>query len=206
MADLRTRRRRDTRAEIIAAAWRLAEVDGIAELSLRDLATEVGMRAPSLYNYFASKAEIYDAMFVEGFRELDRTIPGPEAAVLGGREDRQTDRRVLLCDALTGWLHFCLASVPRYQLLFTRAVPGWHPSDEAYATSIESYGRMEDLLARLGIAGAETLDLWTALTAGLAAQQVANDPDGDRWIRRVPDAVDMFLQFIDLGGAHERHG
>ncbi len=39
----------------------------------------------------------------------------------------------------------------------------------------------------------EAIDLWTALTSGLANQQVANDPGGDRWLRLVDDAVSMFL-------------
>jgi len=33
----------------------------------------------------------------------------------------------------------------------------------------------------------------TALSAGIVAQQMANDPEGDRWLRRVDDVVDMFL-------------
>ena len=45
--------------------------EGLAGLSLRELAKRVGMQAPSLYAYFGSKAAIYDAMFVEGCEELD---------------------------------------------------------------------------------------------------------------------------------------
>ncbi len=47
--DVRTRKRERTRAEILAAAWELVRRDGIAGLSLRDLAAGAGMRAPSLY-------------------------------------------------------------------------------------------------------------------------------------------------------------
>jgi AcrR family transcriptional regulator len=42
-------RRKATRAEILEAAWKLAQEKGLADFTLRDLAERVGMRAPSLY-------------------------------------------------------------------------------------------------------------------------------------------------------------
>ena len=67
--DRRTQRREATKAEILDAAWALVREHGLAALSLRDLAARVGMRAPSLYQYFASKHAIYDAMFEQGTRQ-----------------------------------------------------------------------------------------------------------------------------------------
>ena len=51
-------------------AWKLAAVDGIGGVSLHALAREVGMRQPSLYEYFDSKLALYDAMFADGNRQL----------------------------------------------------------------------------------------------------------------------------------------
>ena len=63
--------RRETRtAEIVAAAWELARDHGIGGLSLHALAREVGIRQPSLYEYFDSKHALYDAMFADGNRQL----------------------------------------------------------------------------------------------------------------------------------------
>ncbi|TVR33573.1 MAG: TetR/AcrR family transcriptional regulator [Nitriliruptor sp.] len=183
--DIRSRRREQTRAEIIAAAWRLAERDGIAGLSLRDLAVEVGMRAPSLYTYVENKAAIYDEMFAAGYHDLDGVMHEVELDVddpIGSLEER-----------IAAFVTFCQASVPRYQLMFTRAVPDWHPSEAAYAVSVRTYERMAHELARLGIDDPRALDLVTAVTAGLAAQQLANDPDGDRWRRLSRDAAEMIL-------------
>src|SRR4051812_6858156 len=64
--DRRTARRDATKAEILDAAWALVREHGLAALSLRALAAAVGMRAPSLYQYFPSKNAIYDAMFKQG--------------------------------------------------------------------------------------------------------------------------------------------
>jgi AcrR family transcriptional regulator len=194
--DVRSRRRAQTREEILAAAWRLAERDGIAEMSLRDLALEVGMRAPSLYTYFPNKAAIYDAMFATGYRELDVALEG----VTADRGDPVSS----LAASITAFLAFCAASVPRYQLLFTRAVPGWEPSDDAYAVSVASYARMTEALAALGIDDPDAIDLLTALTAGLAAQQLANDPGGDRWHRLSRAAAQMFVTHVQASDRRSR--
>jgi AcrR family transcriptional regulator len=185
--DVRSRRRAQTRAEILDAAWGLSARHGIAGLSLRELAREVGMQAPSLYTYFDSKAAIYDAMFAAGYRELDASLDDIE---LGG------DPVEVIAGAIEGFIAFCRASVPRYQLLFTRAVPDWEPSPEAYAVSVRSLERTAQLLAELGIDRPEDLDLLTALTTGMAAQQLANDPDGDRWQRLSRAAAAMFVAHV----------
>ena len=66
MRNRRAERRDATRAEILDAAWAQVRADGLAALSLRDLARSVGMQAPSLYGYFESKHAIYDAMYAQG--------------------------------------------------------------------------------------------------------------------------------------------
>lgn len=185
--DVRARRREQTRAEILEAAWRLSERHGIAGLSLRELAREVGMQAPSLYTYFDSKAAIYDAMFAAGYRELDAALGDIEVA------DDPVDA---LAGALAGYIAFCAANVPRYQLLFTRAVPDWAPSPAAYTASLASYERMTALLAEAGIEHREDIDLLTALASGMAAQQLANDPGGDRWHRLSRAAAEMLIAHV----------
>ena len=188
VVDVRTRRRDATRRDILDAAWLLAEEQGIASLSLRELATRVGMRAPSLYTYFASKAAIFDAMFAQGYGELDQLY---EAVAID-----PADALGSLAQATEQFVQFCQTSVPRYQLMFTRVVPDWSPSPEAYAASVASFARMVERLEPLGISGDRDMDLWTAMTGGLAAQQLANDPAGDRWRRLSRDMAEMFLDHL----------
>lgn len=188
LPDFRMKRRGETRGAILAAAWDLAARDGIANLSLRALARSVGMRAPSLYTYFDSKAAIFDAMFAQGYRELDALYADLE---LDAAEPVET-----LAAATVQFVEFCQASIPRYQLLFTRVVADWQPSPEAYAASVASYDMMAQRLETVGIQGDRALDLWTALSAGLAAQQLANEPGGQRWVRLVREATEMFLNHL----------
>lgn len=169
----------------------MAADDGIGGLALRELARVVGMRAPSLYTYFPSKDAIYDAMFAEGYEQLTASYLNMEAELAG------SDRAEMLATAVERFVAFCQESAARYQLMFTRAVPGWEPSAEAYAVSAASYRQMAERLARLGIAGETALDLWTAVTSGLASQQMANDPGGDRWRRLSGPAVQMMIDYLD---------
>ena len=70
MADKVTIRREAKTASIVAEAWELAREHGVGGVSLHALARAVGMRQPSLYEYFDSKHALYDAMFADGNRQL----------------------------------------------------------------------------------------------------------------------------------------
>ena len=63
-------RRAAARRRILDAAWQVARDQGLAALTLREVADRVGIKAPSLYSHFASKYAIYDAMFGESWQEL----------------------------------------------------------------------------------------------------------------------------------------
>jgi AcrR family transcriptional regulator len=188
MRDRRAERREATRAEILEAAWELMREHGVAGLSLRDLGEKVGMRAQSLYSYFDSKDAIYDAMFADGvteYLELRRKVPRTD--------DPRADFRVV-CRL---FIDFCLEDPARYQLLFQRTIPGFEPSPESYAPSVEGLEITRRTLADAGGDDPADLDLFTAITTGLVDQQISNDPGGDRWYRLVDDALDMFFAHID---------
>jgi AcrR family transcriptional regulator len=180
----RDRRREATKAEILDAAWDLVREHGLAALALRDLAARVGMRAPSLYQYFDSKHAIYDAMFAQGWQEsLDAVVDD-----LG-----TTDPREALQIAARRMFAFATSDPARYQLLFQRTIPGFEPSPESYAPAVAMMTHTTQLMADLGIADPDAIDLWTALISGLTSQQLSNDPGGTRWERLIDRTVDMYL-------------
>lgn len=77
---LASRRRRDTyrhgnlRAEAVQAAFDLATADGAAALSLRAVADRVGVAHRSLYNHFADREALIDAVAEQGFRRLAEVL------------------------------------------------------------------------------------------------------------------------------------
>ena len=183
--DRRAERHEATRVEILDAAWALARSEGLAALSLRDIAQRVGMQAPSLYSYFDSKNAIYDAMFAQGaleFVERDRQV----SATGDPLRDLQAGVRF--------FVEFCTEDPARYQLMFQRTIPGFEPSKESWAIAVAGLQTTADRLARLGFDDPELLDLFTAIGTGLTDQQISNDPGGDRWTRLVDEAMEMFFQ------------
>ena len=172
----------------MAAAWALCRAEGLAGLSLRDLAAAVGMRAPSLYSYFDSKLAIYDAMFAEGCQQfLDEVVELPRTG------DTMTDLKT----SLRHYVEFCASDHVRHQLLFQRTIPGFEPSPESYAISVQGLEVLVGWFHELGFDDPADVDLATAVGSGLASQQISNDPGGDRWIRLVDDAVEMLVGHLE---------
>lgn len=143
----------------------------------------MGMRAPSLYSYFPSKHAIYDAMFADAARAF---LASQSAYPMSG------DALTGLTESLRGFVEFCTEDPTRYQLLFQRTIPGFEPSADSYALAVEALTAARDRLAAAGITDPQALDLATAVATGLADQQIANDPGGDRWLRLVDEAAEMF--------------
>jgi AcrR family transcriptional regulator len=187
--DRRAERHEATKAEILAAAWELVRAEGLAALSLRDVARTVGMQAPSLYQYFDSKHAIYDAMFAQGYREL--------SGHLAMQLDQHKDIRVWLKRRARLFIDFCVEDPARYQLLFQRTIPGFEPSPESYALAVEALTHTRAELGKVGLTDPAHIDLWTALITGLTDQQISNDPGGERWLRLIDDVVDMLLDHLD---------
>jgi AcrR family transcriptional regulator len=184
--DTRALRHAATRTRILAAAWQLARQNGLAALSLRDLAQEVGMRAPSLYTYFSSKNALYDAMYADGVRQLNEAV---------NQRPKSSDPEQALRQRIKRLLGFALEDPVRFQLIDQRTIPGFEPSPQSYEISKSSITRLHKELEAAGIRGARSADLWRALSTGLINQQISNDPGGRRWARLADDAVDMFLAY-----------
>ena len=185
--DRRAERHAATRAEILAAAWELVRVQGLGGLTLRDVATKVGMRPPSLYHYFDSKHAVYDAMFAEGNRTLLARIAA---------EEWPAEPRALLTKVARVFVQFGVEDPARAQLLFQRTLPDFEPSPESYALAVEVITQAKAHFAEVGLTDPAQFDLWTALVSGLASQQAANDPAGDRWLRLIDEAAEMYADHV----------
>jgi AcrR family transcriptional regulator len=197
--DRRTRRRRETIEEILDVALEVMAEDGVAALSLAEVARRMGLRPPSLYQYFPSKVAIYDALFADGARRIRAATLDAQAGLEG--VDPLARLRAMQ-QALGRW---CVENPVLSQLLFWRPVPGFEPSPEAFAPAV---AHLDDLRSCLRAAveagqlapeaaGEEGMALFTSLVSGVVSQQLANDPDASyergRFIRLIPTALDMFI-------------
>ena len=180
----RALRRQETIRRILDAAWRLSRERGLTGWTLRDLGAEVGMRAPSLYEYAASKNVLFDLMFADGYRQLYERIEAQE---------RPADPVELVRRAATMFVAFAAEDPARFQLLFQHTAPGFEPSAESMTLARRALDDLGEVLTAAGVEDEADLDLWTAVLTGLASQQVSNDPGGDRWLRLVDVAVGRLL-------------
>ena len=102
-----------TRARIVEAAAKLFSERGYAATSLRDVASAVELREPSLYNYFESKDALYAAVLGWGLSPLldrlstlaaasDVGLADPAAAMHELLADNQMVARLMLHEILRG--------------------------------------------------------------------------------------------------------
>src|SRR5258705_13483101 len=137
MASKVAERREAKVTSIVATAWDLAREHGIAGVSLHALARKVGMRQPSLYEYFDSKHALYDAMFADGNRRLLARLDELKLP----REPRSALKKYM-----REFMSFALEDAARCELLFQRHIPDFTPSTESYALAAEPPAQAMKLL------------------------------------------------------------
>jgi AcrR family transcriptional regulator len=191
----REARRRSARDAILDAAWELVGEEGLAGLSLRDLARSAGITPPTVYAYFDSKNAIYDAMFGQAATQFAQRMDEPYDAA-GPHE--------LLRASVRRFFDFCTSDPVRYQLLFERTLPGFEPTPQSYAPAVRALAGARELLALNGVTEPQHLDLWTALVTGLVNQQVSNDPGGGRWAGLINESISMFLSHCSAANASNK--
>jgi AcrR family transcriptional regulator len=161
-------------ARILATAREIMRTEGVAALSMQELARRLDLRAPSLYNYFSNKMDIYDALFRLGFTLFAEHI----AAATQGAHTWQEELRL----NIEAYMTFALQNPDLYQLCFERPVPGFVPSAESLQVSFEAlqrgYDRAAGLLPHLdtNLDARQLADLVITFMHGLTALHLANEP------------------------------
>ena len=162
-------RRRVAVREILDAAWELMAREGVAEVSVREVARSVGLRQQSLTYYFPTKHELLDALFADGFKDLGEvlsTLPETDDAVEA------------VVDLAVAVVEYGVAHPARYHLMFQRTIPGFQPSQESHDVALTVLGGLIARLEAAGVTDPADVALVRGMISGLAAEQTANDPGG----------------------------
>lgn len=196
--DRRHLRRAETIEQVVDVAIQVMAEQGVAGLSLGEVARRIGIRPPSLYGYFASKNAIYDAVFARGWRGVTQTmetLPDP---------DETTDLRGYLLGSAELFVRWAVQHPVYTQLMGWRPVPGYEPSEEAYESAVASFDRGRAVIARLQCLGLfddeftvdELMQMWTIVTSGVITQQLANAPqepfEEGTFTTMLPQVVEMY--------------
>lgn len=194
---VRARQQATANAIIEAAVAVMAEF-GAAGLSLGEVARRVGMRTPSLYEYFDSRAALCDEVFRRGWTMFGQLADGIDVA-------RETDLAHLLETSLRQGVAWALGHRAYAELMFWRPIPHWQPAPDAFAPAVATLASLGSLfrdaqraeLLRNDVETEELVQVWSALTTGVISQQLSNEPDIDpdqgRASRYAPTLVAMFI-------------
>jgi AcrR family transcriptional regulator len=125
MLTRRERLRNATTAEIKEIARRRMAEQGTAAISLRAIAREMGMSAPGLYRYFASRDDLITALILDDYNALADAIESARDALAS---EAYADR---LYAAFIAYRDWALAHPVNYQLILGNPIPGYHAPIEA---------------------------------------------------------------------------
>jgi len=177
--DRRARRRQETIDEILRIARDVMTEDGVNALSLAEIARRLGVQPPSLYKYFDSLLDVYDALFQQGMTELVEVMRTAMAEADPGLAALEAG-----LEANGRW---CLANRAVAQLLFWRPVPSFEPSPDAFGPSIEMVdlqrAAVADAIAARQLGPTDVDDvvfLISMIISGAITQAMANEP-GLEW-------------------------
>ena len=199
-ADRRQRRRQETIEEVLGLAAQIMAEQGVAGLSIGEIARRMGIRPPSLYVYFPSKHALYDALFARGARLLLEAMEAMFAALPA----QPTTLQEILLPAAQAFVRWSVEHAAYSQLLFWRPVPGFAPSPEAYQPAVRLIELGRARIAALQDAGLVRADVptgqierdWTILVSGVVSQQLSNAPqqtfEDGRFTTALPELVAMF--------------
>lgn len=117
---------------ILQQAVRLMNQVGYQDFSMRMLAREIRVSAPTLYSYFQSKDDLYLCILTEGFSRLYEIML---AAYNGSK-----DPFVRIAAIAGAYVDFGLSSTNFYNLMFTWHVPKYN---DYVGTTLEPVARLE---------------------------------------------------------------
>ena len=139
--------RRELTAAIVGRARRqLAEV-GPAQLSVRQIARDLGMASSAVYRYFPSRDELLTELLVTIYHELADRLERADATVDPG--DRPVRWRTL-ARTFRDWAR---AAPHEYALLFGSPVPGYAAPQQTVAPAARVTGVLIALAAAVDAAG-----------------------------------------------------
>lgn len=103
------------RAKILSAALDIIVSEGFINLSMRKLASRLGMTAANIYNYFNNKDEIYILVRARGFEMLSQNMDKVY--------DKEKDPHARLEGMIRSYIDFGISNPDYYKIMFNGNSP-----------------------------------------------------------------------------------
>jgi len=117
---------------ILEAALDVIVQEGYPALTMRRIASKIGMTAPNIYNYYQSKDELYISLVIRGFEILKRELTSVYDAY-----ENPVDRGAALARA---YIDFGLKHSSYYDIMFTYPTPKYN---DYLGTPLEKLSEVE---------------------------------------------------------------
>ena len=138
----------DLQTAIKEAAWKQIAELGATALNLRGIARDLGIAAPSIYNYFPNRDDLITALIVDAFASL---ADSQEAAISAIPEQEHAKRLLALGINYREW---AISRPERYQLIFGTPLAGYvAPLDITQPVAGRSLATLMNVLIAAHLAG-----------------------------------------------------
>ena len=123
---------KNIQTRILEAALDIIVQEGYPALTMRRIASKIGMTAPNIYNYYKSKDELYISLVIQGFEILQRDL----TSVYEAHQD-PVERGAALARA---YLDFGIKHSSYYDIMFTYPTPKYN---DYVGTPLEKLSEVE---------------------------------------------------------------
>lgn len=147
MTGIRAKVRRETTTEIKRLARAQIALKGAADLSLREIAREMGMASSAIYRYFDSRDQLLTDLIVESYDDIADAVEQADAHC---KHDDLRCRWKAMAESLRAW---ALQHPSDYGLIFGTPVPGYVAPPDTMAPGRRYTNVLLQLLADAHTAG-----------------------------------------------------
>ena len=126
----------NVREDLIAAAEQILQEEGLAALSVRRVAREIGVVPSAVYNHFKNREALLAAVAADGYHHIEKLV--------GKLEGNTTEPELLLRQLARGYLQFAAANPNLYRLMFSAEVVAIRIHPELELASDSTFGRLAD--------------------------------------------------------------
>jgi AcrR family transcriptional regulator len=140
----RERRHEQTRQEIKQIArQQMAQQGTAASLSLRGIAAEMGMKAPSLYNYYSNRDDLVTDLLVDSYTHQAETLEQASASC------QEQDTTACLLATILAYRQWAVEHPTEFALIAGNPIPGYvAPIEQTLPLARRSLKVLLDLLQR----------------------------------------------------------
>ncbi|RCW60930.1 TetR/AcrR family transcriptional regulator [Halanaerobium sp. ST460_2HS_T2] len=194
--NLKAAKTRLIKEAIVKAAKKIIEEDGLASLSIRNLAEQIGYSPAAIYQYYDSKAQIVSAVIRDGYHEIINSIQSENSNFQSAEEEIRHKLKIYIKNALENKNYYraVMMSEDKNVLQFTKVLNKQTHSNQSaiqFLVNLIEKGQKQDEFLNNS---AEILakSIWTA-TFGLIIRMIIENIDDQQ---RQNELIENQLQLI----------